>query len=239
VVAHGSPELFLLAYWTVLASELIGDRSILTVASLATRFRPAAVACGIAVAFMVKMLVAVLCGDLLSRLPVRWASALSAATLLTTALYLWLGKHQDGTAAPEPSGRRRNAIGIAFSAVFFAEWVDPGQISAAALAARSASPMLVWWAGTLALWTKGALAMTLGVSLRRRIPDRLARAAAWSSAWSRWSTPWASRGCGSASLRPQRLHGFGRQRAAGGNAAGRERHGAEQQRQATRRRFRP
>jgi putative Ca2+/H+ antiporter (TMEM165/GDT1 family) len=178
VVSHGSAELFLLAYWTVLASELIGDRSILTVASLATRFRPAAVACGIAVAFMIKMLVAVLCGDLLARLPVRWASALSAATLLTTALYLWLGKHQESAEAPEPSRRRRNAIGVAFSAVFLAEWIDPGQISAAALAAKSASPMIVWLAGTLALWTKGGLAMTLGAGLRRRIPDRLARAAA-------------------------------------------------------------
>ena len=175
---YGWPELFALAYSTVLASELVGDRSIFTVSSLAMRFRPGAVACGIAAAFMAKMSVAVLCGRLLAGLPLRWASALSAATLLGTAIYLWLGRREAGPAT-EPSRGWAGAAGVAFSAVFFAEWADPGQISAAALTASSTSPpLLIWWAGTLALCTKGALAMTLGVGLRRRIPDRLARAVA-------------------------------------------------------------
>ena len=53
--------------------------------------------------------------------------------------------------------------------------------SAAALAAGSNAPGLVWMGGTLALCTKGALAMTLGVSLRKHVPDRLARTIASSS----------------------------------------------------------
>src|ERR1700676_1520315 len=122
MASYGSPELFALAYSTVLASELIGDRSIFTVSSLAMRFRPGAVACGIAAAFMAKMSVAVLCGRLLAGLPLRWARALSAAPLLATALYLWLGKQQAGPASAAPARAWPSAAGVAFSAVFFAEW---------------------------------------------------------------------------------------------------------------------
>jgi putative Ca2+/H+ antiporter (TMEM165/GDT1 family) len=41
---------------------------------------------------------------------------------------------------------------------------------------RYNAPLQVWLGGSLALCTKGALALTLGVSLRRRIPLYLVRA---------------------------------------------------------------
>lgn len=173
-VLQGSAQLLVLTYSTVLASELIGDKSIFTIASLSMRFRPAAVACGIAFAFMAKMAAAVLGGHLIAQLPVRWTSGLSAATLFATALCVWL-KKQETPAAPDLAHGWRSGVSVAFSAIFFAEWADPGQLAAAALAAGSAAPGLVWLAGTLALLTKGGLAMGLGTGLRRRIPDRLAR----------------------------------------------------------------
>lgn len=174
MVWEGSAQLFFVTYSTVLAGELIGDKSIFTVASLTLRFRPAAALCGVFAAFIGKMSVAVLFGHLLARLPARWASGLSAATLLVTALCAWLAKPED-----HPRGELRvpwrSAVAVAFSAIFFSEWGDPGQLAAAALAATSAAPGIVWLGGTLALCTKGALAMTLGVSLRRHVPDRLVR----------------------------------------------------------------
>ncbi|HEY0511617.1 MAG TPA: TMEM165/GDT1 family protein [Thermoanaerobaculia bacterium] len=175
VALQGSTELVVLTYSTVLASELIGDKSIFTIASLAMRFRPVAVACGVAIAFMAKMSAAVLGGHLLAHLPVRWISGLSAATLFATALFIWLRRQETPAAEPTPARGWQRGMSVAFSAIFFAEWADPGQLAAAALAAGSAAPGLVWLAGTLALFTKGGLAMTLGTGLRRRIPDRLAR----------------------------------------------------------------
>jgi putative Ca2+/H+ antiporter (TMEM165/GDT1 family) len=171
---QGPTQLLLLAYSTVLAGELIGDRSIFTVASLTLRFRPAATFCGVLAAFMGKMGVAVLCGRLLAQLPTRWTSGLSAATLLATALWVWIAKEKPPPRADLPVPWR-SAVPVAFSAIFFTEWGDPGQIAAAALAAGSNQPGLVWAGGTLALCTKAALAMTLGVSLRKHVPDRFAR----------------------------------------------------------------
>jgi putative Ca2+/H+ antiporter (TMEM165/GDT1 family) len=175
-MAVSPAQLLALTYSTVLASELIGDKSIFTIASLAMRFRPAAVACGIAVAFMAKMSAAVLSGHFLTHLPVRWTSGLSAATLFATALYVWLKPQETPPAEPDPARGWRSGVSVAFSAIFFAEWADPGQLAAAALAAGYAAPGVIWLAATLALFTKGGLAMTLGAGLRRRIPDSLARA---------------------------------------------------------------
>ena len=177
---QGSTQLLFVTYSAVLAGELIGDRSIFTVASLTLRFRPAATICGVLAAFMGKMSVAVLSGHLLARMPARWTSGLSAATLLVTALCVWISKEEERPRADLPV-RWRSAVPVAFSAIFFSEWGDPGQIAAAALAAGSNAPGLVWVGGTLALCTKGALAMTLGVSLRKHVPDRLARTIASSS----------------------------------------------------------
>jgi putative Ca2+/H+ antiporter (TMEM165/GDT1 family) len=58
------------------------------------------------------------------------------------------------------------------------EWGDPGQISAAALTVKSHSMLAPWLGGTLAMTTKGALAMTLGVKLRDRLPRRMLRTVA-------------------------------------------------------------
>jgi putative Ca2+/H+ antiporter (TMEM165/GDT1 family) len=164
-----------LAYWTVLAAELIGDRSIYTIASLALRFRPLVVYGGITAAFMGKMLVAVLCGRLLAHLPLAWTSAISAATFFATAICIWLKRRVSPRPEPEPALSWRGAAGVSFVAVFFSEWADFGQLSAAALAVRSNAAAAVWLGGSLALCTKGALAITVGMNLRGRISDYFAR----------------------------------------------------------------
>ena len=58
---------FLVAYWTVLVAELIGDKSIYAVASLSLRVRVRVMLMGMFLAFGGKMLVAVLAGQLLVR----------------------------------------------------------------------------------------------------------------------------------------------------------------------------
>ena len=68
----------LVAFWTVLLAELVGDKSLYTVASLSLRFRPYIVFAGITVAFAGKALAAVLLAQVLVRLHSRWTDFLSA-----------------------------------------------------------------------------------------------------------------------------------------------------------------
>jgi putative Ca2+/H+ antiporter (TMEM165/GDT1 family) len=98
----------------------------------------------------------------------EWLGTVSTATFFLTALVIWLKKSEVGPV-------RRNdlfskAVLITFVALFFSEWADVGQIMAATLTARYGLPFVVWSAATLALVTKGLLALTLGYGLRKRIP---------------------------------------------------------------------
>jgi putative Ca2+/H+ antiporter (TMEM165/GDT1 family) len=166
----------LTAFGSVFLTELLGDKSIYTISSLAARFRATSVFCGLAVAFMIKMLVAVLAGQALTKLPTKPLAFLSVATFFTTALILWLKKL--GGEKQEKSASAPRAIAVSFGTVFFIEWGDVGQVTAAMLAARYQAPLAVWLGASLALMTKGALAMALGAGLRRRVPENVLRYAA-------------------------------------------------------------
>jgi putative Ca2+/H+ antiporter (TMEM165/GDT1 family) len=172
---------FLASYWTVLVAELIGDKSIYTVASLSLRFRAGLVFLGMLVAFGGKMLVAVLLGRVLVQVPAHWAAALSASIFFLAAAFTWFRGSGDAPARPPAEASWRRAALVPFASLFLTEWGDPGQISAAALTAQSNMPLAAWLGGTLALTTKGALALTLGLRLRDRINERALRVVATAS----------------------------------------------------------
>jgi putative Ca2+/H+ antiporter (TMEM165/GDT1 family) len=169
-----------LSYWTVLTAELIGDRSIYTVTSLAVRFPALQVYCGLTIAFMGKMLVAVLLGRALVHLPLTCTSAISTVTFFGSAICIWRRRERQ-TVEPEAPSSWHGAVAVSFLSIFFSEWADLGQISAAALVTKFNAPVSIWLGGSLALCSKGVLAMTLGLNLRRQIPDRLARVLSTSS----------------------------------------------------------
>jgi len=62
---------------------------------------------------------------------------------------------------------------VSFAAIFFSEWGDVGQITAATMAARFGSPLLVWIGAVGAMVTKGALAASLGAGVRQWIRNHL------------------------------------------------------------------
>jgi len=165
----------LAAYSTVLVAELVGDKAIYTVASLALRFRPGLVFGAITVAFMGKMLGAVLLGRAASHVLGRWTTLASAAALFASALFIWLKEAGAPPVKPLASVNWSRAIAVSFSSLFFTEWGDAGQVAAAALAAQTHSLLPVWLGGTLALMSKGGLAIILGLRLRHRLPQRLLR----------------------------------------------------------------
>lgn len=165
----------LVAYGTVFFTELVGDKSIYTVSSLAMRFRFLPVFCGLSAAFMGKMLVAVLVGDALAELPPALTAVMSAVAFFSAAGFIWFKRSDAGPRDSEPARPLARSALIAFAAIFFSEWGDVGQLTAATLAAQYKTPLVVWAGATLALMTKGLLSMTLGVGVRRYAPKHLLR----------------------------------------------------------------
>lgn len=167
--------LLLAAYGTVLVSELVGDKSIYTICSLATRFRPLYVFSGLAVAFMLKMLVAVLLGQVIATLPASLIGIVSAITFFVTALVIWFKKRDAASIQSEGDLYFSRAALVTFAVIFFSEWGDVGQITAATLTARYQMPLVIWLGASAALITKGLLAITLGRSLRKHISQHILR----------------------------------------------------------------
>lgn len=159
------------AYTSVLAAELLGDRSLYSITALASRFNPRGVLVGVSAAFAAKTTIAVLLAGLVAGLPRTAIAVVSAAGFLVTAVMLWRDDERAEparvAAAPTPIAR---VVPTAFMSIFCMEWGDPGQLATATLAARSQAPGVVWAGATLALVTKGILALTLGLGLRRYVP---------------------------------------------------------------------
>jgi putative Ca2+/H+ antiporter (TMEM165/GDT1 family) len=167
--------LLLATYGTIFVSELLGDKSIYTISSLGMRFRPLYVFCGFTSAFMIKMSGAVLLGQVIAELPRSVVSLTSAATFFLTALVIWFKRSNERSIRHEHENYFSRAALITFAAILFSEWGDIGQITAATLTARYRLPLIVWLGATLALVTKGLLALALGRSLRKCIPLHVLR----------------------------------------------------------------
>jgi len=172
-------SVFFIAFSTVLLAELLGDKTLYTLGTLATRFRLAPIVTGAALAFSLKMAAAVLLGHAISRLPAFVITALSAITFLGMALgiFLQLRASKVSVREPEPPKSTTAALVTSFVAIFVPEWGDPGQLAAALLVAQGEPGLLVWAAGTLAMTIKAALAGTLGLGLRRFVPQNAMRLA--------------------------------------------------------------
>ena len=68
---------FFVTYGAVFVAEIVGDKLFYTTGILATRYRTLPIFLGMAAAFMVKMGVAVLVGEAITRLPVWLVAVLS------------------------------------------------------------------------------------------------------------------------------------------------------------------
>jgi len=168
-------SILLATYVIVFGAEVVGDKTIYTLGTLATRYRLWPIFLGSSVAFMLKMLAAVLLGRAISELPALLVATLSAATFFTLALVIWLKKPETETPVSVGSASWWRIALAAFASIFLSEWGDVGQIAAATLAARYQSIVIVWLGAVLAMMTKGLLAMTLGAGLRSRAPKHVLR----------------------------------------------------------------
>ena len=168
--------IFLATYGAVFVAEIVGDKLLYTTGVLATRYRTMPIMCGMAVAFMLKMGVAVAVGEAISKLPPWLVACVTATSFIGVAITVWRKderrSHQKEVSAPK-------AAMVSFAAIFFSEWGDVGQITAAAMSAKYHVPMLVWAGAVAAMVTKGILAASIGAGVRgwiqAHIPPKIIR----------------------------------------------------------------
>jgi putative Ca2+/H+ antiporter (TMEM165/GDT1 family) len=155
---------FLTAYGAVLLAELAGDKLLYTTGVLATRYQTAPIIGGVSIACMCKMGLAVCLGGTIAQMPSTLIAVMTGASFCTVALMV-----VRQTAPPRNTQSREEtprAVMASFAATFFSEWGDLGQMTAAALALRFASPLEVWLGAVCALVTKAVLGALFGSRVR-------------------------------------------------------------------------
>ena len=155
----------------VFVAEIVGDKLLYTTGVLAARYRTAPIFIGMVTAFMAKMGLAVIVGKAISKLPSPLVATITAVSFLGVAFVLW--RKSDRPRESKELHRASKAAMVSFAAIFFSEWGDVGQITAATLAAKYRMPLVVWVGAVSAMVTKGTLATFLGAGIRRWIHDRV------------------------------------------------------------------
>jgi len=166
--------IFLSTFGLIFLAEL-GDKTQLTAMALSLRYPWQRIFVGIAAAFVVLNLAAVVVGKVLFLLlPIFWV------TLVSALLFLYFGystlRHgcgsEDDDDAPPPTAA--TAARTAFIMIFMAELGDKTQLVTASQAARHSDSLtgmaIVFAASTLALWLVSLLGIFAGKQLVRFIP---------------------------------------------------------------------
>ena len=166
--------IFFATFGAVFIAEIVGDKLLYTTGVLAARYRTAPIMIGMAAAFMAKMGVAVLVGAAISRLPRLLVAAITTVSFIGVAITLW--RKDDRYRQERDQHKAHKAAMVSFAAIFFSEWGDVGQITAATLAAKYHAPLIVWLGAVAAMVTKGSMAAFLGAGIRRWIHDRVSPA---------------------------------------------------------------
>ena len=145
------------------------DKTAFATFLMATRGRAAAIFTGVAAAFLVQSLIAVIGGNLVGLLPEKWVHIAAGLLFIGFAAHTWFfhDKEEAGTEheTPRVSARVKflSAAWKSFVVIFIAEWGDMTQLATASLAARyHAYPVTVFLSATLALWLVTAIAIVAG-----------------------------------------------------------------------------
>src|SRR5512137_1654577 len=165
--------IFLSTFGMIFLAEL-GDKTQLTAMALALRYPWKRIFVGIAAAFVVLNLAAVVVGKVLFLLlPVFWV------TLVSGLLFLYFGYSTLRQACDSDSDEGQpptaaSAIRTAFVMIFMAELGDKTQLVTASQAAQHSASMtgmsMVFLASTLALWSVSLLGIFAGKQLVKIIP---------------------------------------------------------------------
>ena len=166
----------ILTVGVVLLVEL-PDKTLVATLVLSTRYRHRPVLVGVAAAFAVQCIVAVLAGGLLHLLPRRALEAVVAGLFALGAVLLVRESFGEDDHLQLEEVRQnvpnRRIVLVSFGVLFAAEWGDASQIVTAGLAARLGQPLAVGIGAWLALVAVAIVAVVAGRLVVRRIPVRL------------------------------------------------------------------
>ncbi len=151
------------------------DKTMIATIVMSSRARPAAVAIGASVGFIVQMGLAVLAGGLLTLIPSKIREIVVGALFLGGALYLFFVGEEEEEEEGQREGERerpqsftREAL-TAAGVIFVGEFGDLTQIQAASFSARLSNPLGVFLACSSALVAVAFLGAYFGGALSRRI----------------------------------------------------------------------
>src|SRR5579859_4292362 len=130
-------DLAITVFGVIFVAEL-PDKTALTALVLASKYKPAPVFLGTAIALAIQSAVAVVAGSLLSLLPSRAVHVGAGLVFLVSAVVLWVRKEE----VAEPGAALGDRVSFlkafagSFAVVFVAEWGDLTQLATAAFAAH-------------------------------------------------------------------------------------------------------
>ena len=163
---------FFSTFGIIFLAEL-GDKTQLTAMALATRYPWKKIFIGIAAAFALLNVGAVLVGNILfAFLPIFWIKIVSALLFLFFGITTLRGNGEEEE-DEETGGKRPRAkgpIATAFTMILIAELGDKTQLVTTSLAAQHDSPLTVFSGSTLALWSVSLIGIFVGRQLTRFIP---------------------------------------------------------------------
>uniref|UniRef100_A0A831UH63 GDT1 family protein n=1 Tax=Geobacter metallireducens TaxID=28232 RepID=A0A831UH63_GEOME len=145
----------------------LGDKTQLTAMALAIQYPWKKVFIGIAAAFALLNVGAVLVGKLLfTVLPLFWVKLASGGLFLYFGISTFRGGDEDDD-GKEKTAPARGPVATSFVMILLAELGDKTQLVTTSLAAQYRSPLAVFTGSTLALWLVSLIGIFLGRQLIR------------------------------------------------------------------------
>ena len=167
------PSVAVVVFGVVFLAEL-PDKTALAGLMLGTRYRAAYVFAGVAAAFALHVVLAILAGSVIALLPQRPLRALVGLLFLAGAVMLLVKKDEDEEELRRPADQSFWKVAASgFTLILVAEFGDLTQIMTANLAAHYGDPLSVGVGAVLALWAVAALGILGGRTLLRFVPLRL------------------------------------------------------------------
>ena len=165
---------FLLSAALIFVAEL-GDKSQLVALWFATGYRWWTVLAGVAAATLLLTLVAVVAGRVLDNLIPE--DVLAVVVGVSFLVFAWWSLRGEALSEEDLQPRRSSlgAFGVVFVAFFLSELGDKTQFATAALVGREPSFVGVWLGATRGMVLSSALAILLGMVVRKRLPALVIR----------------------------------------------------------------
>lgn len=157
--------------FTVIFLAEFPDKTAFATMLMASRGKPLAIFTGVALAFLVQTIVAVIFGSLIALAPERWVHLGAGLVFFAFAAVSWWNRdEEEEEAAAEVTSGFMPSVWQSFLVIFIAEWGDITQLATATFAAQNEKEIpTVFASALLALWGATAVTVLIGMRLRRYV----------------------------------------------------------------------